>query len=974
MKNKFITLSGYGLFWSWNLILILLMIFLLFPEVVIPIVMGTVTGSIFLEQGIFSMLLFLVPLITVIFGLTKRFRCDPSLLLKLFYGIELPLLFIIIARLTLFREFHPGTIHIFLMSFVAIFAFGWTIFSYAGHQNSKLLVVFRQIAITCSVILVMYIALFLFFFVFPVGKEFLVELFSFKWVVSIFKHPLVLLGVVFVLYTFTLLLGLPIMLIALYGKAFFIDSQKAIKILGKAPIVLLVLLTVVANGLIFYQANQQDQREAFALLEGVKFDKSMDNENQKKQLLEKYDEIRFGLVNAYLASYRYLSTEKSSNIIEELYKKSFGMDRKGFPATLQTGFNFLASPFLYQGNNWSYDSQKAEDLYIKFFDTPIEKAESKAINQALKSNWYRDGMQAGLINKDRQKVLITQQSISIQEKTHSATITLNESYQNQTFEQQEIYYYFTLPEEAVLTGVWLSDDADDLKKYSYTVAPRGAAQKLYKQERDKRVDPALLEQVGPMQYRLRVFPIPAKRKQGKQFKIKTDALFMQLSYDIPLNTDKQWLLPKLLEKRNVYWDNSSSLTVNGQIYQRPEDDGKDLWLPKTIAAQSATPLVDTIRQISLNETEILQVHIEARKKQKSQEMISDQVLINDQSIAILIDTSFSMTKIKHSLKSTLQQLKGLLEKPGLEIDFYAIGSSVKKINNIQDWIVNEPVFFGHNTTAKQLRQWQQFVNDSKHYKAILLLTDQGNYESKEKPGNEMTKTINKETALWILHLGNELAYAYADKLLESIYHSGGGVGYALNDVIERISWKQQRRLKQLSNISQNYIWSYEVLDKPDVFSEQQSALSAIIAHQWISADFNRRFNQRFNQRSNQGANQGANQGSNQPASNKTQSNSQTEHLDGLHYLAKKNSVVSPFSSMIVLVNKRQEEALEKLSKEKDRFKRDIDQGKKSIVKGNDLFSVSSVPEPEEWALIIVVMFILSAVSYKKRQEKKGMRA
>ena len=72
------------------------------------------------------------------------------------------------------------------------------------------------------------------------------------------------------------------------------------------------------------------------------------------------------------------------------------------------------------------------------------------------------------------------------------------------------------------------------------------------------------------------------------------------------------------------------------------------------------------------------------------------------------------------------------------------------------------------------------------------------------------------------------------------------------------------------------------------------------------------------------------------------------------------------------MNKRQEEALKKLSKAKDRFKRDIDSGKKSMVKGNDLFSVSSVPEPEEWALIIVVIFILSAVTYKKRQEK--MRA
>lgn len=958
MKNKFITVSGYGLFWSWNLILILLVIFLLFPKVIIPIVTGTITGSVFLEQGVFSMLLFLVPLITIIFGLTKRFRSNPSLLLKLFYGIELPLFFFIIARLTLFRELHPGTIHILLLSLVAIIAYGLTLFAHIERHTSKSIVVFRQIAITCSVILAMYIALFLLFFLFPVGKESLVELFTFKWLMPIIQHPLVLLGVVFVLYTFTLLLGLPIMLIALYGKVFFIDSQMAIKILGKVPIVLLVLLTVVVNGLIFYQANQQNQREAFALLESVKFDKSINDENRKKQLLEKHNEIRHGLVNAYLASYRYLSTEKSSKIIEELYRKSFGMDREGFPKTLQTGFNFLASPFLYQGNNWSYDSQKAEQLYVDFFDTPIEKAESKAINQALKSNWYRDGMQAGLINKDRQKVLITQQSISIQEKTHSATIILNETYQNQTFEQQEIYYYFTLPEEAVLTGVWLSDDADDLKKYTYTVAPRGAAQKLYKQERDKRVDPALLEQVGPMQYRLRVFPIPAKRKQRKQFEVNTDALFMQLSYDIPLNTDKQWLLPKLLEKRNVYWDNSSSLTVNGQIYQRPEDDGKYLWLPMNIAAQSATPLVDTTRQISLNETKILQVHIEARKKQKSQEMIPDQILINDQSIAVLIDTSFSMTKIKHSLKSTLQQLKGLLEKPELEIDFYTIGDTVKKINTIQDWIENEPIFFGHNTTAKQLKKWQQFVNDSKHYKAILLLTDQGNYESKEKQNNEMTKTINKETALWILHLGNEPAYAYADKLLESIYHSGGGVGYALNDVIERISWKQQRTLNQLSEISQNYTWSYEVLDKPETFSEQQSALSAIIAHQWISADFNRRFNQQ----------------SNQLPSNKTQSNSQTEHLDGLHFLAKKNSVVSPFSSMIVLVNKRQEEELEKLSKEKDRFKRDIDSGKKSIVKGNDLFSVSSVPEPEEWALIIVIMFILSAVSYKKRQEKKGMQA
>lgn len=942
MKNKFIMFSGYGLFWSWNLILTLLTIFLLFPEMIIPIVTGTIVGSVFLDQGLFSLLIFLVPLFTIILGLTKRFRSNPSLLLKLFYGIELPLFFLIIARLTLFRELHPGTIHILLLSLLAIIAYAFTLFNSTlfnktERQFSAAMSISRQVGITCSLILAMYIALFLLFFLFPVGKEFLLELFGFKWLGAIFKHPLVLLAAVFLFYTFTLLLGLPLMLITLYGKAFFSNSQKSVKRLGIKPVILLVFITIAANGLIFHLANQQQQVEAFAL-----FEQAINSEYRKKRLLEKHSKIRHGLVNAYLASYRYLSSAKNSNIIEIMYAESFAMDRNGLPKMLQTGFNFLASPFLYQGNRWHADAQKAERLYQQFFDIPIEKAESKAINQALKSNWYRDGMQAGLINKDRQKVLITHQSLSIKEKAHSATITLNETYQNQTFEQQEIYYYFSLPEEAVLTGIWLSDDPKVLKKYTYSVAPRGAAQKLYKQERDRRVDPALLEQVGPKQYRLRVFPIPEKIKQRKQLRVKTESLFMQLAYDIPLKNDRQWLLPKLLEKRNVYWDNSTRLMVNGKIHQRPEEKSKDLWLPISIPAQSATPILNTIRKMALNDKQILQVNIQPRKKWNQRNIISKQLINSEQNIAVLIDTSFSMARIKHSLQSTLEQLEAVQEKTQIKIDFFAIDDQVKQINRIQEWIENDQVLFGHNTTVSQIRQWQQFVNHRKQYNAAILLTDQGNYEVKDKQ-NIM---INKNTPLWILHLGNEPAYAYADTLLDYIYQSGGGIGHDLNDVLARIIWKHQRNSKQLSQISQNYIWHYKILDKTDTFSSKQPALSAIIAHQWISADFNRHSDY--------------------------QNASQIKLLDGLHLLAKNNSLVSPFSSMIVLVNKRQQEVLKKLSKDDDRFKRDIDSGKKSIVQGNDLFSVSSVPEPEEWALIIVVIVILSAVVLNKRQEK--MRA
>lgn len=51
------------------------------------------------------------------------------------------------------------------------------------------------------------------------------------------------------------------------------------------------------------------------------------------------------------------------------------------------------------------------------------------------------------------------------------------------------------------------------------VAPRGAAKQVYEESVSRGIDPALLAQVGPRQYQLRVFPIPSVQNtitQGKQ--------------------------------------------------------------------------------------------------------------------------------------------------------------------------------------------------------------------------------------------------------------------------------------------------------------------------------------------------------------------------------------------------------------------------------------------------------------------------
>lgn len=948
MKNRWIRISGYGLFWSWNIILALLTAFLLLPEMVVPIITGMVAGSVFVEQGLLSLLLFVVPLSTIIIALTKRFPSDPKLLLALFYGIELPLFFLIIARLTMFGELHAGTLHILMLSIIAVFAYAYCLLPDSDTRSLRLKAFFRQIGITCSVVVALYIGLFLLIFIFPIGKEFLVGLFRFEWLMISLKNPLSILGGIFLAYTFTLLLGLPFMLIALYSLMFNKQNQINKTVLGQNIHYLAIFLCLIVNAAIFYAANQQPQNDVFQQLEKV-----ATSTEQKQALLQNQEQIRDGLVNAYLSSYRYLSTTSTSGLVEEMYSEAFALHPEGIPRFLQQSFNFLATPFLYQGNQWSKDAKKAEQLYLSFFDTPIEKGEANAINTALKSNWRRDGMKAGLINKDRQKVLITDQTVSIQEGKHSATITLSERYENQTFEQQEIYYYFQLPEEATITGIWLSDEQDKPQKYAYQVAPRGAAQKLYVQERERRVDPALLEQVGPQQYRLRIFPIPAKTRKSKRFQVNAKPMFMQMSYQIPLYqqlNQQYWRLPKLLEKRNVFWNKRTELTINQQV-QTGLRDNKEMWLPEHWPAKSATPVNDQNSQISsylqLAEQQWLKVSFSPRANipESSEQLLSWAKQASPQKLAVLIDISYSIHAVKDELYQNLTQLdlldqnssQGSDSNSGFEIDFYQISEQIQPIDSISQWMQQKPLLYGHNTTLKQFGQWQEFYKEANRskYNALILLTDQGNYESKEK----QSIALNQQLPLWILHLGKIPAYAYADPLLDYIYQSGGGVSHQIGDVLTRLDWKQKQLQEETARISEHYIWQYQMVDQLIDPPSQSIIPEAILAHQWISADFNRRSAKNPNS---------------------------LGHLDRMHQLAIKQSLVSPFSSMIVLVEQRQKDELEKMSKQADRFNRDIDSGEKNLISAYDPLKVNAVPEPEEWALIIVVILMLAASQVKKR--------
>jgi hypothetical protein len=85
-------------------------------------------------------------------------------------------------------------------------------------------------------------------------------------------------------------------------------------------------------------------------------------------------------------------------------------------------------------------------------------------------------------------------------------------------------------------------------------------------------------------------------------------------------------------------------------------------------------------------------------------------------------------------------------------------------------------------------------------------------------------------------------------------------------------------------------------------------------------------------------------------------------LDHLHEIAIQNSIVTPYSSMIVLVNWQQENLLKQLEKQGDRFEREVEEVGDTVPQA----AVTGVPEPHEWLLLGLAAAMLIGYAYKTR--------
>jgi putative PEP-CTERM system integral membrane protein len=950
------------IFWLWNLTFLSIVYLGILPIIGVPLIMATIDGTIPLEFSLTMAATIAVPTVCTVIG-AGRFSKQPLQLMRWFYGVEAPLFLLCLLRLFLLRELTPAsyqiiaTIALCIAAFFVEMLYGYLgkrenaqnisdsqtspnkqphFFRLIGEKRSawlqlgchSLMVVVGIWAATLLMYYAVPVALFTLYGFFTV----VIEFFKFTWVSAfwdIFRYGSWIWGLIWIPLSF-ILFGLTcslfVVMPSLYGFLYIHSGRKIWQSFaaqyGKNKALIGSLGVIAAWLAIFSALQQQPQVAALKMLAAPPA-----NDTVRQTLLAKSDLIRSGLVNAYLSPYRYLSTVGENNHIYEIYKNSLNLPDAA-AQTVQNSYNFLMSPFLYQGS--TADVEKAEKLYGEFFDTELQKGDTEAVKHAVQSTSNREEAKAGLLNVNQEKVWLQSQAVTVKENGDWADVQLYEVYKNQTPNLQEVFYYFSLPESAAVTGVWLGDTGDLNKRFVFTVSPRGAAQQVYNQQVRERVDPALLEQIGPKQYRLRAFPIPAKREFTQ-----TDGpteMHLWLTYKV-MRQPQGWAMPVLAEKRNIFWNQNTRRTIAGKEVKYSGKEARETWLPPFLPAVAQQPL--TAQQAVLPGGNIISAKPLAD---------ANYALPQGKKFAVILDTSRSMAAQKKEVKETFEWLKANAAGKNT-VDLYvasAAGMPPKFVEDVRKFDAAKITFYGTIQLKDMLQQFAQLRGD-KSYDTVFLVSDRHSYELSD----DRKLKLSISSPLWTVHLGG-LPPGYDDATLKVIQDSGGGVATDMKEAVQRVATTAASG-KSTVSVVDGYAWSYaktpqsKKLAKPAAVAESKSAgnegFKPIAARQLITA------------------------------LSKQKSANQLTQLDAMHAVAKNFKVVTPYSSMIVLVNDAQREQLKAAEAKSDRFDREVESGKEQLSKPNNPLNVSGVPEPEEWLLLAVGAIGLLVIFLRQRRAK-----
>ena len=134
MKEKslkpILEVSFYSIFWLWNLTFITVVYAGILPFIGIPLIRATFDGAVPVDFLVTFVALIAVPTVCTVIG-AWRLREQPRELMRLFYGVEVPLFAWCLIRLFLIREFTSvstlvlGTLLVCILAFAAEVVWGY---------------------------------------------------------------------------------------------------------------------------------------------------------------------------------------------------------------------------------------------------------------------------------------------------------------------------------------------------------------------------------------------------------------------------------------------------------------------------------------------------------------------------------------------------------------------------------------------------------------------------------------------------------------------------------------------------------------------------------------------------------------------------------------------------------------------------------------------------------------------------------
>jgi len=738
---------GHVLFWGWNLLFLSLLTLGFAPIVLGDMLVASWVGMIPWSITLPAVFIVTLPLPFMVIGAWKL-RSDPGRLLTLFYGVQTPLMVMCLVRIFAIGPLSAPTV-------LAMAVFGLSTLGllrtvlHGFEERSAAAQGLRQMAGAASLLVGLWSGTVLGIYAVSLAGGFLQILWEEAWRVDIFQLVEGGFFVTFLLVNTLVMALYPIAMVGISLRAWQVVHRATAARLGAFQAWGVTAATLATAITLFAASSFQPQGAAFELADAALAPEATDADRQA--ILDREGAVREGLVAARTGPDRLFESDPDGEHVAGLYRDLLPFGAEVVP---QVAWTTLMSPFLYHRvrDGWArgarrrsvpVDSQDASKAYAALFDEPMDRAERATLLASAHATWSWEEAQASLLDIGQQRVHLDQQAIDVAPHGDVATVTIHDVYRSRTWSQEEILVSFVLPEGAAVTGLWMGPVDDREAAFAHVLAPRGAAQEVYEAEVSRRVDPALLEQVGPRQYRLRAFPVlPREGEASDVWSITSEgpALHLWLEVVVPRKGDR-YPLPEAVEVRNLFWDAD---TVRA--------DGADRWLPASVPATDG-PLAAHSAVVA--GWEVTATPAESRHPTPGR-------------TAVLIDGTFSMGQRRAALR---QAIDALQDQGPVELWCTREAAVVR----CPDFDPDAALFFGSVSVDEQLLDWAPDADRR------VVLTDGGSYEL----GLSRTQEIPGDTPLWLVHLEGLFPAAYGDTVLDELTHTGGGAVGSVEELADR---------------------------------------------------------------------------------------------------------------------------------------------------------------------------------------------